>query len=243
MINMKKNDKIIIVIAVAVLIIAGIGIAAYNPPKDDGGHTGGVGGVKTYDVTWQTYTKTVSVDGECYAGKSAPFSNEIKIDHENIIKVTVEISWTDDSTHFGILSRGEDTLTAEVSFGTEAWTSVYNGTIEFIKNINSIPYDTVIEAENEQEAYDKLGEEYGTDDSLTFTIDVNVQPGEKWIRPLKKLRDQGNDFELTITYEYYDASVTEGGIKDTGQDNNDPEDPDETPAYLGMMIQAGLTRW
>ena len=61
---------------------------------------------------------------------------------------------------------------------------------------------------------------------------------------MKWLRDQGNAFDLTITYEYYDAYLTEGDYKGTGQsDNNDPEDPDEPPAYLGMMIQAGLTRW
>ena len=37
MINLKKNDKLIIIIAVAVIVIAGIGIAAYNPPEDNGG--------------------------------------------------------------------------------------------------------------------------------------------------------------------------------------------------------------
>jgi len=60
---------------------------------------------------------------------------------------------------------------------------------------------------------------------------------------LKYLRDKGNSFDLTITYEYYEASLTEGIINDTGQDNNDSDDPEDIPAYLGMMIQAGLTRW
>jgi len=241
MINLKKNDKLIIIIAVAVVVIAGIGIAAYNPPEDNGGYTSGVSGSQTYDVTWETHTKTVSVDDECYAGKGAPYSNEIKIEHANIVKVTVEISWEDDSTYRG-LSKGEDTLTAEVTCDgkTETWESFRNGTIEFNFNINSIPYTTEIEADNEVDALEKLKEDY-TDDSLTLTFDVSVQPGEKPRRFLKWLKDKGNDFELTITYEYYDASLTEGGIKDTGQDNND--DPEDVPAYLGMMIQAGLTRW
>ena len=207
MINLKKNDKLIIIIAVAVVIVAGIGIAAYNPPDDGNGNTGITGGAGTYDVTWQTHTKTVSVDEELYAGKNSPFSTEITIDHENIIKVTVEISWEDDSTYRG-LSKGEDTLTADVSC------------------------DGIT-----------LKEQDYTDDSLTLTIDVSVVTGEKLRRPLKWLRDQGNAFDLTITYEYYDAYVTEGNIKDTGQGNNDPEDPEGPPAYLGMMIQAGLTRW
>lgn len=245
MINLKKNDKLIIIIAVAVIVVAGIGIAAYNPPEDNGTSTSGIGGSQTYDGTWETHTKTVSVDGEYYAGKGAPYSNEIKIDHENIVKVTVKITWTDDSTYGILRTKGADTLTAEVTYKgtTDTWESVENGTNEFFYKINSLPYDTTIDADNEQDALDKLEAEYGTDDSLTFTIDVSVQPGEKIFRPLKYLRDKGNDFELTITYEYYTASVTEGGIKDTGQDNNDSDDPEDIPAYLGMMIQAGLTRW
>lgn len=246
MINLKKNDKLIIIIAVAVVIIAGIGIAAYNPPDDKGGHTGGVGGNQAYTVTWETYTKTVSVDDELYAGKGSPFSTEIAVDHENIVKVTVDISWTDDSTYGILRTKGADTLTAEVTYKgtTDTWKSVKNGTNEFSYNINSIPYDTTIDADNEQDALDKLKETYNTDDSLTFTIDVSVKPGEKIFRPLKYLRDKGNTFDLTITYEYYDASLTEGDIKDTaGQDNNDSYDSEDIPAYLGMMIQSGLTRW
>ena len=36
MINLKKNDKFIIIIAVVIIIISGIGIAAYNPPEYEG---------------------------------------------------------------------------------------------------------------------------------------------------------------------------------------------------------------
>ena len=246
MINLKKNDKLIIIIAVAVVIVAGIGIAAYNPPDGGNGNTGVTGGAGTYDVTWQTHTNTVSVDGECFAGKSEPYINEIPIDHENILTVTVEISWTDDYTHGILIKKGEDTLTAEVTCDgkTETWESFKNGTIEFNFNINNIPYSTEIEADNEPDALEKLKEDYYNDHSLTFTIDVSVQTGEKWFRPLKYLRDKGNAFDLTITYEYFEPSLTEGEDKGTGQGNNDPDDPDEeVPAYLGMMIQAGLTRW
>jgi len=243
MINLKKNDKLIIIIAVAVVIVAGIGIAAYDTPDNENINTAGNGGVGTYTVTWQTHTKTVSVDEELYAGKNSPFSSEITIDHENIIKVTVEISWEDDSTYGIFRTKGADTLTAEVSFATETWTSEYNGTNEFIKNINSLPYDVTIDANNQQDAEDKLEEEYGTDDSLTFTIDVSVVTGEKLRRPLKYLRDKGNAFELTITYEYYEGLLTEGDTIPTGQDNENPDDPEGPPAYLGMLVQAGLNRW
>ena len=245
MINLKKNDKLIIIIAVAVVVVAGIGIAAYDPPEDTNGNIGINGGVQTYAVTWPTHTKTVFVDDELYAGKSSPFSTEIPIDHENIIKVTVEISWTDDSTYGILRTKGADTLTAEVSFGTDAWTSVYNGTNEFIKNMNSIPYDMTIDSNNEQEAYDKLKEDYYSDDSITFTIDVSVSPGEKIFRPLKYIRDKGNAFDLTITYEYYEASLTEGDINGNGgYENDEPPNGDDVFSRLGKLVNTGSgVRW
>ncbi len=250
MINLKKNDKLIIIIAVAVIVVAAIGIIAYESPEDTGGNTIGAGGEKTYDVIWQTHTKTVAVDDECFAGKNAPFNSEIKIDHENILKVTVEISWTDDYTYGILRTKGEDTLTAEITYKgtTDTWESVGNGTTEFVYNINSLPFDTSIDADNELDALDKLKEQgYTTDDSLTLTIDISVQTGERLIRPLKYFRDKGNDFELTITYKYYDPSLTEDSYKDTGNDNNDSDDDfDETgyiPPYMSTIINTGCGRF
>ena len=246
MIKLKKNDKLIIIIAVAVVVVAAIGIAAYNPPEENGNNTNGHTGVKTYDVTWQTYTRTVSIEDECYAYKNTPFNTEVPIDHENIAKVTIEISWTDDSTYFGILSRGIDTLTADVTYNgmTDTWESMGNGSYEFSYNINSIPYDTTIEAEDDMDAEEKL-EEYYTDDSLMFTIDVNVKTGEKIFRPLKWLRDKGNDFELTITYEYFEAIKTQGYMDDTGEDdNNDNPVEEDFFSRIGNLINTGYSgRW
>ena len=245
MISLKKNDKLIIIIAVVVVIIAGIGIAVYNPPEDNGMNTNGSYGAKSYDVMWETYTKSVTIDDELYAGRNSPFSIDVTVDHKNIVKVMVEIEWIDDSTYGLLTTKGADTLYAEVGFSSETWTSVYNGSMEWTKTMNSIPYDTTIKADDEQDALDKIEEQYETDDSLTFTIDVEIQPGERIFRPLKYLRDKGNYFDLTISYEYYDVSLSEGDMTSTGEDNTDPSIPpeDNVPAYLGMMIQSGLTRW
>jgi len=245
MINLKKNDKLIIIIAVAVVIVAGIGIAAYNPPEGGNGNTGIPGGAGTYGVTWQTHTKTVSVDEELYAGKSSPFSAEIPIDHENIVKVTVEITWTDDNTYGILTTKGQDTLTAEVicKGKTETQESIGNGTIEFNFNINSIPFTTEIEADNEVDAKEKLKEDY-TDDPIALTIDINVATGEKLRRPLKYFKDKGNDFGLTITYEYYEASLTEGNINDTGGDVDNPPEDDDAFSRLGNLVNTGsCVRW
>ena len=106
-----------------------------------------------------------------------------------------------------------------------------------------MPYDTRIDANDQQEAEDKLMEEYYKDDSLTFTVDVSVQPGEKLRRPLKYFRDQGNAFDLKISYEYYEAYVIEGDMMDTGQGSVDDSGNNVPPAYLGMLVQIGANRW
>ena len=79
----------------------------------------------------------------------------------------------------------------------------------------------------------------------TLTINVSVQIGE--LRILKKMRDKGNDFELKITYQYYDGALKEDITKNTGGDSNTPpEDPwaeQETPPYISMIINTGCGRY
>jgi hypothetical protein len=72
-----------------------------------------------------------------------------------------------------------------------------------------------------------------------------VQIGE--LRILKKLRDKGNDFELKITYQYYDSVLKEDKTKNTGGDSNTPpDDPwaeQEKPPYISMIINTGCGRY
>ena len=248
MIYLKKNDKLIIIIAIVVIIIAAIGLAAYNPPDDN--ITNDNDEMNLYDVSWETQTKTVTLDGgELYAGKNSKYSEEFTIGDENILKVTIEISWEDDSTYGILTTKGKDTLTADIMFNgaTETWKSVRNGSKEFTYKINNMPANTTIEAESETIAITKLNEEYSIENSLTFNIDVKVQPGEKIFRLLKFLKDKGNDFMLDITYEYYYPTLSEDYMMESGEENDNGFDFNETgdynPAYLGMLVNAGLTRW
>lgn len=246
MINLKKNDKLIIIIAVAVIVVAAIGIIAYESPEDTGKGTGGVGGVKTFDVTWQTHTETYSPNDEFFAGKNEPYNKVIDIDHENILNVKFEISWTDDFTYGIFRTKGEDTLTASITYKGRTTTeeSIGNGTMTFTFTVNSLPQDT-IEAEDEIDAREKIDVNYYDYTYPSFEIDVSVQIGEKRFRPLKYRQDQGNDFDLKITYEYYDIYdifLPEDEAKPTGN-NDGPSDFEEQPAYLATIVNIGLTRW
>ncbi len=178
------------------------------------------------------------------------------ISEENVKSITFNLSWTDDRMTF-MKRMGLDSLTLEVTmpdgiyYFTETSTSAQitgAGTIShtIIKDI--IPPDTPIEAVDEQDAQAQLRDKSYFDDSWTdqdISINVSVQIGE--LRILKKLRDQGNDFELKITYEYYNGVLKEDTNKNTGEDfGMPPEDPwaeQEIPPYISMIINTGCGRY
>ncbi len=239
MINLKKNDKLIIIIAVAVVIVAGIGIAAYNPPDDDENGTGGLDNSETltYLVDWEEKTGSLSTISD-FVSKNSAYEGSETITKGNVKSVTFNLSWTDDLTFLGRF--GFDTLYLEVttSDGMVYEDSGTSGVVELVIDYNDLYLPSEIEAENDIDGEQQLNE----DETKTFDVKVVIQVGEK--RIIRKLREKGNDFELTITYEYYDASLAEGDTKPTGQDNEDPDDPEEEqPAYLAMLVQAGLNRW
>ena len=101
---------------------------------------------------------------------------------------------------------------------------------------------------DEQDAQTKLKDKSYFDDSWTekdITINVSVQIGE--IRILKKIRDKGNDFDLKITYQYYDGVLKEDTNINTGEDYDiPPEDPwaeQVIPPYISMIVNTGCGRY
>jgi hypothetical protein len=178
------------------------------------------------------------------------------IPENNVKSITFNLSWTDD--HMTVMKRmGLDSLTLEVTmpndtyYFTETNKSAQitgEGTISHTIVNGIIPPSKPIEADNEQDAQTKLKEKSYNDDSWTekeITINVSVQIGE--IRILKKMRDKGNNFDLEITYQYYDGVLKEDMNKNTGRDNNvSPEDPwaqQVVPPYISMIVNTGCGRY
>ena len=50
MISLKKNDKIIVIVAVVILVIAGVGVAMYQSPKPSSILPSTITGEKIYGV-------------------------------------------------------------------------------------------------------------------------------------------------------------------------------------------------
>jgi hypothetical protein len=245
MIRLKRNDKIIIIIAVAVIIVAAIGIAVYIPPeeepKDQKSET-----MKSFTVDWEEMTATYKSDSG-YTGKKAPYEDTMSLSQGNLKSIHFNLSWMDDKTFLGRLGR--DTLTIEVTTPDgniheeskqSAGRAVTN--IEFtINGINTMPSMGTIEAEDLYEAEDIVNQEpyYSgkwVNEEITINVYVNVGEILGNLRP----RDKGNGFDLEITYNYYEPIVLEEEeIIETGSnDNFDDEltEEDYTAQYLSMVL-------
>lgn len=253
MISLKKNDKIIIIAAIVVLVFAGVAIAMYQSPKPKTLPPSTTTTEKSYDVIWTMQNGTLNTISE-FAGKNSPYQGTVVIPEPNVKSITFNMSWVDD--RMTVFKRmGLDSLTLEVSMpdGIYSFTETNKsaavtgeGTISFTIVKDIIPPETTVKGENEKDAQSKLNmyDESWTDKNIN--INVSVQIGE--IRILKKIRDKGNDFELHITYQYYQGVLKEDTTKNTGEDTNSPPDGDpwvdeEIPPYMSMIISTGCGRY
>ena len=251
MITLKKNDKLIIIIAVAVIIIAAIGIAAYEPLEENDKRSP-KNTMSMFTVTWEEKTGYLSTISE-NAHKKTPYEGNISIDQDNLKSINFNISWKDDKTFLGVLGR--DTLKIEI---TTPDGNVYEESLKsagkainnieiIIDGINTMPKTETIEAKNLDDAEQKLKQNITKDGwkNEEFGIKVTVTVGEILgnLRP----RDKGNSFDLEIMYNYYDGSVTQEEIKETGSDGDNSstdntEDEEYTPPYLSMILRTGSGR-
>jgi len=250
MINLKKNDKIIIIVAVIIIIISGIGIAAYNPPDLDEDEKIPIGEY-TYNIDWDLRTSSLLYTD--FANKGTPFEATVLINQGNLKEIVFNLSWVDDKAT--ILNRfGLDTLTLEVTTpdGTvyeesgKSASKSKEGNVVIPISVNGMPQMDSIDANNTSEAEEILNEEPYFDDEWMnepFEVKVSVKVGE--IRILKKMRDSGNNFDLEITYDYYDAMLTEEEMKETGENIklNELMEEEYTPPYLSMIIGTGCGRY
>jgi len=213
-VNLRKSDKLIAIVGVIILIVAGVGIALYTSAPETETiveseemlyypiFTAESGEITISDSATKTYSDTVSIP-ELPSGSI-------------LTSVDFHITWQDDKTFGFIIKRGKDTLTADISYmeETESYSSkgIGNKTLSF--SINSVPSADPIEAEDEMEARDLLYQMVSGKGEATFDISVVVKTGEPLRRPLKYLGDKGNAFEIKITYNYYRVDLEVEEIDD-----------------------------
>ncbi|MCK4365500.1 MAG: hypothetical protein KAW45_05590 [Thermoplasmatales archaeon] len=241
--SLKKTDKIIAVVGVVILIVAVFGILFYYEPEDavDGDDDGMV--TKEFEVYWTDYTVEEKIKGD--AGKNSPYKKPINISLDEgcvLSIVEIRIDWEDDYTKGLIFNKGEDTLTAEFTPENgemQRHSKKKSGNETFVFPINTIiPQNEIIEdVEDIFAAEDKIEEDYAGLSSTSFDVRITVKPGESFftLRPIKFLnflRDQGNGFELFVTYKYYKPDIIE--IQSGNSDGN-PVD-NNTNGYTGAGV-------
>jgi hypothetical protein len=96
--------------------------------------------------------------------------------------------------------------------------STGSGNMTFSFPVNGRPSDDYVEAETSDEAEERVKEMFPNENEASFEVTVNVKTGEKLRRPLKFLKDKGNDFDLKITYTYYVFEIEE---PEENEDNGD----------------------
>ena len=249
MISLKKNDKVIIIAAIAVIIIAGVGIAAYTPEDNEDINLPMTG--NAYTITWNAASgSTEKLSG--FASKDAVKKDMFTIDEKNIKSIIVNMSWVDDKTTF--LGRfGLDTLELKV---TDPAGEIYRDQMTSVKKtkqgkvsatidvLNRYPDINIIEANNSIEAEELVKSEY-SDDTFSneeFEIAVSCLIGEK--RIIKKFLERGNNYNIEISYEYfYPTAAEEITTNDNGDILNDLSGENYKPPFLSMIIGTGCGRY
>ena len=248
MILLRRNDKIIIIVGVFILLAAGVGVALYSPPKVETNSTITTGPT-TYPVTWEDRTGTLPSVSK-FATKGQPYSYTFTVNQTNIKTMSFHFTWVDNKA---LLKRfGLDTFTLDViapggktvSFSEKSQKRTKAG--DFIVNVSgtdSQPSVTTITGNSTGDASARLRAALRKDDSWAgkeFNVTVTVTIGER----LLKFRDKGNNFDLAINYTYYDFTI--GKTSSTGGDDlGDLPSTNTTwtPPYMSMILNTGCGRF
>jgi hypothetical protein len=233
--NLKKNDKIIAIAAVIVLIIAGIGIIAYTDTEEKIKTPKEV--TQTYGVMHNVMESTATPDNTEYYVASRVirpdivYNGTVEIPTDRHVKqITFRVEYTDNIRGFILKNRGADTLTVTIdgtNMAGETKTITGSGNVTFQSNPQSPLILGPIDAEDDFIAREILNENLSEKIMAeTYTITASIKHGERpFLMPIKWIREKlGTDsFSLIIEYEYYEYNL--------GLNINDeePAGEEETP--------------
>lgn len=239
--DLKKNDKIILVAGVVILVIAAIGVAVYTSPDTGEIKSGNTEPeYETYSYTWVRNTGETTIDDSLYVGKNSPYSDSFTITTSSgsvLTDVEVQINWEDDSTYGLLIKKGEDTLTADVGQqGSEPIheSSKGGGNMTFAFNLNDIPSSDSVLAEDKSDAGSIIDGMFSGENAESFDAGVSINTGERMVRLFKWLKDKGNAFELKAKYTYYVYEIEEPEVPD---ENKTTGDDGGYPAALGEFYK------
>ncbi len=258
--NLQKNDKIILVVGVVILIAAAGAIAIYTTQSngEDKNHTDQSDQMMTYDVGWTIKTRTL--DSKTYSlnlpsilsflnkGKSASDNNFFTVDQDNIKLIEINVSFTDNKMGLpllgflgsGALGIGKDELMVTITDPDEMdYKTVIKGngknTIEIEGKVR--PFSTSIDAESFEEAEMKLEENYSTEWSgESFELKANLKISER-LRLFNRIFERffKDTFKIDVTYHYYEYSLMENLEENNNEDSNDEDSETGIGDFYNLM--------
>ena len=230
--NLNKNDKIIAIVAVIILIIAAIGVILYTDKKPE---------IKLpieekflYNVNVETNPSSLVLDNTDYTmTNKKPYSGTFEVISDNLESIDIYVEYEDNDRGLFKESR-KNTITVTVYDKSETEVSsikiigMGNETLN-IPGSNPLDINQII-AKDLNDAREKLAENLSnTGLTQKYTIEVSVKYGE--IRILRKILERlsGDSFTIEITANHYDYQLEE------------VENSNETAVYEETNIQSGYT--
>jgi hypothetical protein len=231
---MRRSGKLFISVGSVILIIAGGCFVLYKS-SSRADSVADTTSLHSYAVTWDVRQSSFLSISD-FVDKKTVYSKSVSFKTPNIKDVIIRLWWIDDTvSFFGFFGRDALTLSvitpdgARVSQSARCARDTRQGFIEL-----SIPVMRHIPASQTFQSADRLhaGEVLKTSFDYTwvddeFTVQVSDAIGE--FRPLRRLRDPGNDFTLEITNRYYQASLV-------GEEDLEPT----SNLTTGNVLQTGL---
>ena len=234
--NLQKNDKIIAVVGVIVLIVAAIGIVLYYPTEeDDTLEPITEDELIEYMVNYEVTEEMITPENTNYVVKdkiigNGDYQSSFEVSEDNLKEVEIFVEYTDTRTGRLLKLFSQDTLSViitdedENEIGTMTFKGSGNDTLTIS---GSAPESFVaILAKNPNEAREKLIENLTMmETGLTekYNIQVSLNNGENIIlRPLRwlleKIGSDGFNLEITAYHYYYDI------VEPLTDDNDDGDD-------------------
>jgi hypothetical protein len=229
--TLKKSDKLIAIIGVIILIVAGIGIVLYAgndnekgvPPLEEEKQ------IKTFEVNYSEVSLSIDPDNTDYSIKPKLFGQStylgnIVLEEQNLKSLDIMVEYHDNFCGFlfGRILRsiGADALTIKVYNNKEeiAKGSIKgDGIVEFPSiSIGSLIPVLTVEATDLNEAIAKLEEQY-IDYNISYNIQITLKTGlwKKFLELLGK-----DNFDLTVNYTQFVYDIK--NPEDDGGDINPP---------------------
>lgn len=246
--SLKKSDKIIAIIGVIILIIAGIGIVLYSSSDEENGTPNYKNEDKMmYDISFQISGPMEAIpDNTAYSIKPKllnrgikSYVGEVVISQKNLQSVNFYLKYNDNVK--GVLAGkllkaiGADTLTVNIKDSegnviiskSGKGSLMVNETLEYASMISLEP----IEAKDMTAAKSELEKRY-IDHEESFKITVSLKTG-LWGR-IRELLNK-DTFKLEISYMYYEYE-----LEHEDEENDNPDGPDDNYPPLGSNIGFGV---